>query len=279
MKVFELLSSVLEELWNEIEGTEAEKIAAVNAAIAEVRGGYKNLISASAPKPPDYSQAVHRFAYIYMYTTCHANLMVHAFAISSELRNLLEQEHLTMACIGGGPGSELLGVLKVREDWSKLVAVSCQLFDRAHQWGEAWIDVGQKLGTTITTSYQLLDATDEDTWKTKTKYLKADLFTFVFFMSEVYRDRDAADSYFADIFARAKVGALFVFIDNNHSEFSGWFDKHASDAGLEVLESYEGHLQMPTDEEKKDLGKFFGIFNCTPKLGSDVAIRVARKTK
>lgn len=55
----------------------------------------------------DYKDAVSRFAYIYRYTTSHANIVCSLIRGDDTLRALFKQPSLTVACIGGGPGSDL----------------------------------------------------------------------------------------------------------------------------------------------------------------------------
>ena len=118
--------------------------------------------------------------------------------------------------------------------------------------------------------------TAQTTWKPYTKYFKSDLFTFVYFMSEVYKHKDKADEYFNTLMSRAKPGSLFLFIDNNASDHYGWFDKLATLNGLENLGKDRGRTTIPFDEQKSALGIYGEKFQCA-KLTADIAYRLARK--
>lgn len=72
------------------------------------------------------------------------------------------------------------------------------------------LDVDEKaegLGFRISTHFQALDIADENTWRHQTRYLEADLFTFIYFISEVYKRTFETERYLNNIFSAAKPGA------------------------------------------------------------------------
>lgn len=59
-----------------------------------------------------YENPITRFAYIYAYTTVHADA-VYAFIQNFDaLKEIFNAEVVNVSCIGGGPGSDFLGILK-----------------------------------------------------------------------------------------------------------------------------------------------------------------------
>ena len=89
--------------------------------------------------------------------------------------------------------------------------------------------------------------------------------------------KDGADAYFDHLFGGIQGGAFVLYVDNKHSEFSGWIDGKLKKHGLKVLDEGQGTEGMPTDEEKRDLGKYYGKFESDPKLKAEVAWRIAQK--
>ena len=90
----------------------------------------------------DHSDLVSRFAYIYKYVTCHANLVSQTIAESDELGALFNREKVNVTCIGGGPGSDFLGILKyVLLNKRVLFCDALSTIERA---------VGETVGTTST---------------------------------------------------------------------------------------------------------------------------------
>jgi len=213
------------------------------------------------------------------YVTSHANLVSTIITNSSDLSVLFDKEKIAVACLGGGPGSDFLGVLKYLMLNGKKPSVRFQLCDKEKTWAESWDGVDEMVDPEfrISTSYLSIDVTQPEDWQPFTKYFQSDLFTMIYFMSEVHALRDIADEYFANLFETAKCGALFLFVDNNNPEFYNWFDELANEFGVEILKSRQENMIAPVHEEKKDLGEYYEKFD-SPKIRANVAYRIGRKT-
>lgn len=275
MNCFQIIKSVLDEAYDQIPGDEARKDDAINGILAALRTDYAKLLEGTKIV---YSDPIIRFAYIYAYVTSHANLVCTIIENSEDLGNIFDNKKVNVACIGGGPGSDFLGILKYLMTNKKSPAVTFQLCDREKTWAESWSDVDNKVDPTfrISTSYLPLDVTVPDDWKPYQKYFQSDLFTMIYFMSEVFALRDSADEYFANLFYQAKTGSLFLFVDNNSPNFYGWFDELAQTHNIDILKSRESRMTVPFDEDKSDLGRYFEKFS-SPKLTANVAYRIGQK--
>jgi hypothetical protein len=275
MNVFQLIKTVLDEAYEAIPGSEAKKDAAISASLERLSAQYKKLLTAGCL---DYSDPATRFAYIYRYTTSHANLVYSLFGRSKHLSSLADREKLVLACIGGGPGSDFLGILKYCMKQGKKPQLKCQILDRDPAWGESWSDVDDKVDSEfrISTVFHPFDVTNEATWKPFVKHFSSDLFTMIYFVSEVYAMREKANSYFHQLFANIQPGAYVLFIDNNSNEFYDWFDQLAEAHGIKIIEKREGDEGLPIHEEKKDLGVYFQKFG-NPKITANIAYRIATK--
>jgi SAM-dependent methyltransferase len=278
MNCFQLIKTVLDEIYVQIPiADEEEKDAHIRDEMDSLRRQYKDLDD--GPQI-DYRNPITRFAYIYKYVTAHANVVLRVIEQSPVLKALFDQERLTMTCLGGGPGTELLGALKYMLHAEKRPNLRCIVYDREQSWGESWSDVDDKLDVPfrISTVFQPFDVTIPDKWNLSTKYLRSDLFTMVYFMSEVYALRFDAEPYFAHLFQQVREGALFLYIDNNYPTFTTWFDLLAARYNIDVLETTEMPVPMPFDEQKDDLGIYFDkLADENPKLRSNVAWRVCQK--
>lgn len=73
-----------------------------------------------------------------------------------------------------------------------------------------------------------------------------------------------------------KKGSFILFIDNNSSQFTDWFDELASKNGLETVTKASCQLAFSNDEEKRDLGVYFDRFGW-PKRESDAAYRIMKR--
>jgi hypothetical protein len=277
MNCFQLLKTVLDEVLGEMEGSDADKIAAIRAKEDYLRKHYRKLASSTVAL--DYRDPATRYVYLCTYVTSHANIVYQRIKRSDELASLFERGKVQVACIGGGPGSDLLGVLKYAHGLPRAPSLKFFLYDRETAWSESWSDVDDKLGTHISTYFQQFDVTDPESYERQTKYLSSDLFTMIYFVSEVHALRAKAEDFFSKLFAQAKQGALFLFVDNAASVFYEWFDQIWKTQGIELVEGADNiTMGMPGDEQKSDLGEHFTKYlSGYPKLDANIAWRLLRK--
>lgn len=275
MNCFQLIKTVLDEAYDAVPGSPQEKDAAIIAALKHLSEQYEKLLVCGCL---DYSDPATRFAYIFRYTTCHANLVYSVLDESVAANTVFNGDQLSIACVGGGPGSDFLGILKYCLSNNKSPQLRCQILDRDKAWSESWTDVDAKLGTTfrLSTSFQPFDVTDGDTWRVFRKHFKSDVITMVYFMSEVYARRKEAEVYFDTLLGNAKAGAVVLFIDNQAAEFYQWFDALAAKHSIAIETSHEGLHQLPSAEEKRDLAPYFGKFD-NPKIQARIAHRIGVK--
>lgn len=280
MNLTQLIKSVLDEAYLEIAaGTNELKDVEIKRQLDLLTQSYGNLMAVNRT-PIDYSNPATRFAYIYKYTIAHADYVMQMIRKFDTLNNIFAGGSATVSCLGGGPGSDLLGVLKYLLRGRRRLALTCYLFDRERAWGDSWSEVAQTLETDfpIYPVFQQLDVTDQATWSSYKKFLKADLFTLSYFMSEVWNVRDAARPFFDECFRRIKSGAKILFIDNNDrgGDFVAWFEEISATNGISILHGGTTNLAFSIDEEKTDLGEFYDKFGW-PKRTSNLVYRVAIK--
>jgi SAM-dependent methyltransferase len=275
MNVFQLVKLVLDEQYDSIGGTEAERDDAIRARIQALMERYLKLAEENSVT---YRKPVTRFAYIYKYVTSHSNLTYKMIERCKALRDLFLKDQVTVSCVGGGPGSELLGVLKYMARLDELPLLRCYLLDREIGWADAWSDVDEKAKTDckVSSYFIPMDVTDPENWAAHSKYLKADLFTMVYFASEIFCKRDRATPYFEHLFKGMRPGAYILYIDNNSPTFSEWFDNLSAKQGLTEVAADAFTAEMTYDEEKTDLGDYLDKFGPV-KLKAKVAYRVLRK--
>ncbi|TWU02864.1 hypothetical protein [Stieleria varia] len=280
MNLTQLIKAVLDKAYSYIDlPDETAKNAAIKTRLGELSHAYRQLTKEDGIAI-DYSDPVSRFAYIYKYTIGHADYIMQIIRRHEELTTLFDEDELDVACIGGGPGSDFLGVLKYMLKRDKKLALTCYLFDRERSWGDSWSGVAKVLKPDfpIYPVFQQLDVTDRSTWSAYNDYLNSRLFTLSYFMSEVYKFRDTAEPYFAETFDRLTPGTKVLFVDNRDQagRFVGWFDELAAAHNLEILVGRNENMSFSNDEEKTDLGEFFKKFDW-PKRTSDLVYRIAQK--
>ncbi len=126
MKCFQLVKTVLDELYDEISneyGNETD--TNITSRLSYLMEKFENLEECV---DIDYSDPVTRFAYIYRYTTAHANMVYQLIRDLPVLSEAFDTERINVTCLGGGPGSDLLGILKymsLQNNSTKLNKLRC----------------------------------------------------------------------------------------------------------------------------------------------------------
>lgn len=287
MTIFELVKIALDELYKEAEkdhGTNTD--AEIQKKLDYLSASYASLSDPNR-KAVKYEDPTTRFAYVYKYVTSHADYVVQ---ILEDLRielgtPIFNTEIVRVACIGGGPGSDIIATLKYIDKYQKSEKVkklTCHMLDREQAWGDTWSDLHNvlDLGINLSVPFQQMDVTKEKTWAQQKKFLQSDLFTLSYFVSEVQSlNKDGiVAKFFKTIFKEAKSGALFMYDDNGTTTLNNYFDNLWKSEGLECV-TKKSNLSMSLNysEEKSDLGEYLKKFSHSPKLNSKISYRVLRK--
>ncbi|RME26391.1 MAG: hypothetical protein D6798_06815 [Deltaproteobacteria bacterium] len=278
MKCFNVVQQVLDTTYAEIPGNEGTRDAAIREALKKMSNQYRTGLLTSGG--PDFSDPVTRFAYVYLYVPAHAHWLYELITWSSDVQGLFQRPRLRMTCLGGGPGSDLVGALKYIDERNASPTLFCEIVDGCVQWKQTWSDLAFTLdwSSPLHTDYVIHDAADPSTWSAPCNIAKADLFTINFFASEIYHCGDNATDYIAHAFAKAKSGALVLMNDNNDSRFYDWFDAIAAAANMETLLSDQGQRKIyDGGEQSSAVGKYAEKFGMSSRLTGQLAWRVLQK--
>ncbi|MFC6183653.1 hypothetical protein [Pseudoxanthomonas japonensis] len=286
MTIFQLVKIVLDTLYAEaVDAFGKDADTQIKEQMAYLTTSYGKLTSADR-KPVDYKNPATRFAYVYKYVASHGDYVAQVlYTLRLELgAPIFDQESLRVTCIGGGPGSDFIGLLKYLAENKKeqVQKLTCYLVDREKAWADTWTEIHASLGTEIqlNANFQPLDVTEPEDWKYQKKFLQADLFTMSYFVSEVMAlDKGGVvTAFWQTIFGSAKSGALFLYDDNGHETFNNYFDHQWKTAGLELIVGATNELTWPgSDEQKDDLGDYLNRFGQMPKLKTQLSYRLLRK--
>ena len=236
----------------------------------------------------DYKDPATRFAYVYKYVASHGDYVVRLLTIArQELGTVFNDKTARVTCIGGGPGSDILAVLKYLADYGSKEPVKkivCYLLDKEQAWADTWTELDDKLelnDVKLNVNFQPLDVTDPDSWASQKKFLEADLFTLSYFVSEVIAlDNGVVKKFWATLFKEAKPGALFVYDDNGKDVFNNYFDEQWKAAGLELIKDGTNTAWTPSSSEQaSELALYKAKFGENPKLKSYLSYRILRKKK
>lgn len=288
MTIFQLVKIALDTLYAEslaIHGSSTD--AKIAAQMIYLSKSYTELNQADR-QPVNYKDPATRFAYVYKYVASHGNYVVQVLnALSQKLDGpVFTSESIRVSCVGGGPGSDIIALLKYldeREATEKVKKVTCYLLDREQAWADTWTELDDSLQTNLMlhANFQPLDVTDPDSWAQQKKFLQADLFTMSYFVSEVKAldSTGVVTKFWQTLFQEAKTGALFLYDDNGHDAFTSYFDGQWKQAGLEcIIESTNQPTWPSGSEQMSDLGSYLTKFGQSPKLKTPLTYRVLRKS-
>jgi hypothetical protein len=220
----------------------------------------------------DYKDPATRFAYVYKYVAAHGDYLVQLMLhLRLRLgRNISTNEVARVSCVGGGPGSDIIAVLKYPDETSiePVKKVVCYLLDREQAWA-TWTELDDALSVAVRSNanFQPLDVTNPRSWEFQQNFLRADLFTMSYVFSEVHSlDQDGVVSdFWRVLFAVAKPGALFLYIDNGHELFYDYCDELWTATGLRcVMKADNEHWTPRHSEQASDLGEYLEKFGQQP---------------
>lgn len=278
MKCFDVVQKVLDATYEEIPHDPPTRDSAITSSITGMSKQYRNELVRSGG--PDFSDPITRFSYVFTYVPAHAHWLYELIGWSDATQEALKKPKIRATCLGGGPGSDLVGILKHLAEQGSTSTLFCEIIDGCIQWKQTWSDLAFTLDTDskLHTDYVIHDVSDKDTWSSPSNVSKSDIVTISFFVSEIYYLGDLARNYLLGIFRKAKPGALFLVNDNNSRVFFEWLDDIAREASLETLLSGSGDRRIYDREESLAVvGEYKGKFNRTPRMTGSVFWRVFRK--
>jgi hypothetical protein len=268
---FQVVKQVLDQLYAELPAEGRDE--GIAAALKMLEKKYATVLEKGGP---NYAADEVKFAYIYRYTTAHADFLHNIIQRSKEVAAFAKGASLVVSCIGGGPGSDILGFVKYLLPIDPKPHLTFFLLDKDQSWSDAWWNLDAILGSDLRTSSNFIpvDVTDPATWKKNKAYRKADIYTLIYFLSEIYSLQDEADDFLRSVFGGMKSGAVLIVIDFQNGDLVNWIENVADEWHLEPkLGADNQEWVIDPEEEKTDLGKYYKKFEA-PKLRARLFYRV-----
>jgi Putative SAM-dependent methyltransferase len=218
-------------------------------------------------------------AYVFKYASAHADYLDGIIQKSNALREVLGRDKVSITCIGGGPGSDVLGFLKFLLERGDSPHIKYFILDKEPAWAETWSDLDDIVTGDLRPSrqFQHFDVTDPSTYEKFNRVFESDIFTMIYFLSEVFAHKDAVTRFLQTCFARMRKGALLIVIDFKNADLQNWIDQCSKEAGLEGG-GKEAEFFMDSSEQKSALKKYAEKFDIEPKIKSQVFYRLFRKS-
>lgn len=264
---FGMVRNVLDDLLSEVySGTWVDVI---RCELKNLSDGYRGL---SYGGSVNYRKIKTCFAYLYCYMAAHANAVYMRIRYTPALRDLFNKPSVHVSCLGGGPGSDFLGILKFMASCGVQTELTCYTYDKETRWKAVWDCLLSILYPSLTLpddyQFRTFDVTETRDWKKYPDLEQSDLFTMIFFLSELLSKKEQAEHFFLDLFKRAKSGAFFLFVDNHFGGSEKWFDDmiaahntsyHVYQPGYIICENLRDNimLHLESDEQVVDLGPYY----------------------
>jgi hypothetical protein len=190
----------------------------------------------------NYEDPFCRMAYLYMNVAIHAALVETALSSYPAIQKLIKSKanggsDLHLCALGGGPGSELIGVVRYVESLrltGKTVHVDFALIDRIREWDESWHalknavdgELRETYGAdrnqwpiAVSRSFLPLDATSPAEFTNfATRFKSTDVFLVCYLVSELKGSISKLESVLDSLISKVSSGALLLFIDRNERE-------------------------------------------------------------
>jgi hypothetical protein len=159
---FQVVKRVLDQLYEDLPAKNRD--SSINDALADLGKKFETVLKKGGP---DYGADQVKFAYIFRYTTAHADFLSTVITGSKEIAALTENNSLVVSCIGGGPGSDILGFVKYLLPIDPKPHLTFFLLDKDQSWSDAWWNLDEILGATLRTSSHFIpvDVTNSATGK------------------------------------------------------------------------------------------------------------------
>lgn len=253
----------------------------VNACLATISSNYLNGNTSPAL---DLSCSTSRLAYLYQYFSVHSRHLAKTLTEARKVNGgpLFTGQEICVACLGGGPGTDAVGVLKyLRESSSEPQQFQCCVLDNEPAWNQNWQPISQLLGS-VTPFFAITDATVPMSADGHGYVSTADLITISYLVSAVqkYDANNVVTNYFQSVFSMVKKGALIVYVDNAGSHTS-FFDSMLVDQGLTLVRSWDyqdGPKWGSFGEDLVPLDLYKDKFAWDFKISAKLSYRVLRKT-
>jgi hypothetical protein len=231
-----------------------------------------------------YEDPLCRWAYMFRHAPVQANLFCRVLIdVGRRCKPFglkLFNEELLMVVLGGGPGTELLGLAKYYLDQAKYyerheqIEVGIYSIDRIPEWVENVSWIKEEISNAYTKQFGKrrawpavfdvypfnLDFSDLDGFANLPSLFRRDIFVLNYVVSEVF-DLEELLPIMRKMVQGCPRGAHFLFVDRSDSETSKKIETLIDELKLEVECRDTTQGSMDTDEDKsemKEISEFLG---------------------
>lgn len=236
----------------------------------------------------EYHDPLCRLGYLYRHAAANATLFQRVLTESRRLGKRLcaaEHQKLRICSVGGGPGTELLGLAKYflwtgRDSPRK---ITFDVLDSVLEWAETWMQLSDAVEShlrdsfkkngkeppTIAANFLPFDVLDYESYKSYAyQFRQTDIVIFNYLFSENksrLSDAQAAVQHLAKVVAD---GCIFVVIDRleRSGDFSDGVIRLFTEAGFSEPKLHQLAGVLDSDEQTSDMGELLYKMLGSPRL-------------
>ncbi|XP_071805638.1 uncharacterized protein [Asterias amurensis] len=283
-----VLASALNPLLDQVENQDQEsKFDDVKVSLRNITKLYKTALNqTTSGSRSDWNDPGNRCAYVFVYFMQHCHLVHYSLQqIQADIsKNWQNKSSLNVCSIGGGPGSDLVGLTRFLTDAALFPpSLTCVVLDLYPNWKHTWGSIYDQLPETFDVTYRKCDLVNTAALQDDILRVigKADLLTFVKSFSAVAsflrQDQRRGDRLRA-ILRALKGGTYVLYIDNTHWDKS-FLNNFALPAGLKVVFDLCGKQNLPFVQHSHTIREFSYLLDFSPMRNCDVTIWILYKNK
>lgn len=236
-------------------------VEAVRDRLRSLEASYRILTQADR-QPIDYSDLATQAAYVFAYGMprggfTYERLKLHRAALG---RPLFTEQHIRVTSVGGGPASELIGLIHYLSDpemGEHVASVSYSIVDHGREWEHVANLVADciQCGIDVQISFQQCNLLN-DIEVGKISLAKSHLAIFSYVISELraFRDKFPVVGNIQSLLHTVDNGSFVLYMDSESYPFYSLFNScRAGVAGLVQREDIGGNTEF-------DPGQYQGIF-------------------
>jgi hypothetical protein len=240
-----------------------------------------------------FDDPLFRMAYLYGTVPINAHVVEVVFDTDSDLQKWFSgrirnrNETIKVCTLGGGPGTEILGLAKwiERQNSRTPIALSALVTDKFAGWSANWLafrnQINQQLDhhykatsrampLSISGGFQQVDVENSATVSDWQSLCSHDIYIVSYLLSSIFNRFDNLFGFMAELVKRVPRGSKFLFIDReqSHERWENPIRELASKAQMQLSEFQTTVSPTPRDsgEQKTDLGVIFTEIQKSPRL-------------
>jgi hypothetical protein len=253
-------------------------MAEVTAGVANLEASYKKL-GEQGRDAIDYSPLPTQAGYLFAYGMprayfTHEFLKRHRAALG---RPLFARNSISVVSFGGGPASEIVGLLNYLNDANMgepVTSVAYRVYDKDVDWQGTAEKIVGKIASDISLKmvYDQLDLAD-NTATGKVNVSDADLIVFSYIMSELcaLATKDTVASNVNKILGTMSSGAAMLFVESKQTEFIRYFKDCKGYNGKQINENADG-VNITLPEFPSTFRNYAAELDRRPRMSSEKII-------